>query len=385
MNSNDSIVELFTDQLNEFNIDQMYQDAHGKLSQWFNECQQRIKDFYDEKLEELRTYIDEIKIQYDEKKRAIQTHLNQLENRDEDESRLIFQAIQRNLDDLKQICIQINPRPIIIDESEICIGKKFHLPNLSSNCSTISYSNLSSSAITSNNQYLLMHKHPFLYLIDRNTNQIKEYLWAYDWIRDMCWSSTLRKFFILTSNQIFFADEQILNVYAIENICKQTWFSCTCSEKSLYLSTFQWGSSIYEFNLQSSVNFVQQWKSPITCKSSEGVYDIQYNNTKLALVIKDSEDHKRCLVIKLSDTFQTLWILSLDISMNVRLLTCCPLKSNEWLVIDGANLSLYHVTGQGKITEKIDCSSVPYRANLFGSNTFVLSTELTLHLYPISL
>ncbi|CAF1398249.1 unnamed protein product [Adineta ricciae] len=383
-------VNSYISQMNELNIEQIHRDAQNKLSYWRNDSHRRINEFYQEKLEELQDYISEVKALYETKMRTIEDYLNQLVNQQdmsEEDSRLFIhsknQAIQQTLEELKQICVQINPHPIIIDESEICIGKKFNLKKLAHYSSQIPYAESSSAAIATNNEFILLHQHPNLCLFNRSAQLIRQCPWTDEWIRDMSWSATLKLFFIITSSKVFFADEQIMSIAIADNFCRQTWFSCTCSDRSLYLSTCEWGSSIFEFSLQQQSTLVHQWKPPTTCKPSEGINDIQYSNGTLALMIKDNQAHERNLVVKSIRTFDTIWSFSLESSTNIRLMTCCPLKNNEWLIMDGAQLQIYHVTGRGKNVEKMNFDSVPYRASFLGSSMLVVATELSLNFYSI--
>jgi outer membrane protein assembly factor BamB len=84
--------------------------------------------------------------------------------------------------------------------------------------------------------------------------------------------------------------------------------------------------------------------------------------------------------LKLTETFTTIWSLELSVGSNIRLFSCCPINYNEWLVIDGTNSQIYHITKDGKFKNNIRYDSVPYRANLFNSNTLAISTEYNLKL-----
>ena len=214
----------------------------------------------------------------------------------------------------------------------------------------------SSSAIASNEQYLLMHQDPYLCLIDQDSKIIKQNFWNNGWIRDMCWSSTLYRFIIITNDNIYFVNEKLEYIRLLKENIKQIWFSCTCSDESLYLSTCEWGSSIYELNLLSPIDLVQQWKSPLICQNYEGINDIKYNNETLALMIKDPKENKKRMELKSIKTFETIWLLELSVGSNIRLFTCCPINYNEWLIIDGTNSQIYHITKDGKFKTNIPYS-----------------------------
>ncbi|CAF0851818.1 unnamed protein product [Adineta steineri] len=388
-NSNDNIVNLYNVRLEAFNIDQITLNAQTKLKQWHAESVKTINDIYQRKSQELTSYLDEAKNQYEEKKLTIQSNLNQLKdqheiNEENIPAKLIIRSIEQDLDDIEQLCKQINVRPLTIDDSYFHIEKRFSIRNSLQTPSTFGYSQISSSAIASSDKFLLIHQNPYLCLIDRDCRMVRQDLWNHDWIRDMCWSSTLCCFIIITIKDIYIIHEKNLLVAPFKEQFNETWFSCTCSDKSLYLSTCEWGSSIYELSLGSSMDLIKQWKSPFTCKSGEGIHDIKCNNETLALMIKDGRESTRRMELKLISTFTTLWSLPLGAAHNLRLFTCCPLKHNEWLVIDGVESNIYHITKQGKSKDNIHYPSVPYRANLFGSNILAIAAEDNLNLHRIS-
>jgi hypothetical protein len=388
-NSNDNMVNLYNSRLKELNINQIINDAHSKLTQWREECHKTIDELYQRKLEEFDNYINEIKPDYEEKRTSVQRNISQLNDQQKtneqnpDLIKQITNSIQNDLDNIEQSSIQINLRPLVIDENHIHIEKKFLFQNISSNASKFSYSDESSSAIASNDKFLLMHQNPYLSLIDRDSKIVKQNIWNHGWIRDMCWSSTLNCFVIITPDNIYFVTENLQSSALLNENIKQAWFSCTCSNKSLYLSTCEWGSSIYELNLSSSFDVVNHWKSPLTCQNHEGINDIKYNNGTLALMIRDPTEHKKRMELKSAESFDTLWSLPLSIGSNIRLFTCCSIKHDEWLVVDGTTSRIYHITKDGKFGLDACYHSVPYRANLFNSNLLVISAENELSLHKL--
>ncbi|CAF4988800.1 unnamed protein product, partial [Rotaria sp. Silwood1] len=169
------------------------------------------------------------------------------------------------------------------------------------------------------------------------------------------------------------------------DVVKQVWFSCTCSNQSLYLSTCEWGSSIFQFNLLPSFALIKQWEPPLTCEKHDGINDIKCNNETLALMINDSKTHQKRMELKSTETFDTIWLLHLSIGSDIRLFTCCLINYNEWLAIDGTNSHVYHISKDGKFKTNIKYSSTPYRASLLSSNILAISAEEHLNLYRFSI
>jgi hypothetical protein len=291
VDSDNNMVNLYNSRLKEFHFDEKINETRDKLDQWRNECYKTIDEYYQRKLDELNEY----QTKYEEKTSQIQKNINQLnEEQNNDLRKPIINLIEQDLNDIEQTSLQIHLRSLIINENSISIEKKIHVQNVKLDSRTsFFYLPESSSAIASNERYLLMHQYPCLNLIDQDSKITKQNHWPYDWIRDMCWSNKLQCFIVITSNCIYFVNDKLQYFIPIQENIKQNWFSSTCSEEFLYLSTCQWGSSIFQLNLTSSIDLVKQWKTPLTCEDYEGINDIKYNNETLALMIKNPKENKK--------------------------------------------------------------------------------------------
>ena len=122
--------------------------------------------------------------------------------------------------------------------------------------------------MTTNNRFLLLDQYPNLCLFDRELTLIKQIPWEHDRIPDMCWSSTLNSFIMITDKDgVFLINEDMTLIESIRTIEKEKWLSCTCSDASLFLTTNKWGSDIFEFHLLSSFNLIKQWNPPKVVKA----------------------------------------------------------------------------------------------------------------------
>lgn len=378
-NSATNMVNLYSKRLKEVNFNEKLTNFRAKLDQWQKESHRLIDEYYQRKLNEFQTNCNE---QYSK----IQTEILQLQDEPEntDQRTARITSLDNQLNDLEQTSFEVHLRSLIIPENSITIQKEFHLPQIPNNYSKIPYTATSSSAIASNREYLLMHQDPYVLYLDQDFKIVKQLFWPYGWIRDMCWSTTLNSFILITDNQIYFINNQFEINPASKQDIQQIWFSCTCSNEFLFLSTCQWGSLIYQFKLESSLNLIQQWKPPLTCQDYEGINDIQCNQENLALMIKNPREHTKRIELKSFKTFSTLWSLQLSIGPNIRLFTCCSINTNEWLVVDGTNCHIYQISKDGQFKNSIACPAVPYRANLFASNILAISVENDLNLYRIA-
>ena len=87
--------------------------------------------------------------------------------------------------------------------------------------------------MASNNRFLLIDQYPNLCLFDRELTLVKQFPWEHDRITDMCWSSTLNSFIIITDKDgVFLVNENLTSIEPIQTIEKKEWLSCTCSDAS---------------------------------------------------------------------------------------------------------------------------------------------------------
>jgi hypothetical protein len=169
--------------------------------------------------------------------------------------------------------------------------------------------------MASNSRFLLLDQHPNLHLFDRDLTVVTQCPWKYDRITDMCWSSTLNSFIMITNNDgVFIFNESLSSLEPIQMIQKEKWLSCTCSAAYLFLTTNKLGSDVFQFSLLSSFNLVKQWSAPQSCNNNELIHNIAYNNETLVLLLKDYTNNTLHVDLRSSTTFDRLWSLPLGIT-----------------------------------------------------------------------
>src|SRR5207248_35003 len=159
--------------------------------------------------------------------------------------------------------------------------------------------------------------------------------------------------FILINNEkeVFLVKENSLSIERLHKIEEEYWWSCTCSDTSLFLTNTTMGTNIFQFNLLSSFQLIKQWKPPISCKQHEYIDDIAYNNGRLALVIKVPSNNTVHLEVRSSTTLDQLWKIQLDVKKSwfQQTIRCCSLKYDEWLVVEGDTSQLFNILKNGKL------------------------------------
>jgi hypothetical protein len=205
---------------------------------------------------------------------------------------------------------------------------------------------------------------------------VRETLWPFDIIIDMCWSSALNQFILIDETDLFLVDETITSIDKIHIKTDHKWFSCTCSDTSLFLSTSGLGPSLNEFNLAPKIQFIKNWSSPFTCKKNEQIDRILYTNETIALLITNPSNKSVRIELRFSKTLDFLWGLALNIKCTKQIaFHCCLLSFDEWLIADYENCHLIHITKCGQIKATIKYPVVPYRVNLFNQNILVVLTK----------
>ncbi|CAF4602824.1 unnamed protein product [Rotaria sp. Silwood1] len=123
---------------------------------------------------------------------------------------------------------------------------------------TINYPKGSFISLAGNDRCLLIHQHPNLCLLDREMNIVKQTLWSYTEIWDMCWSSILDRFIVLGKNNIYLINDNTMSIDDVHKIKGRVWVSYTCSEIALFASTNERASSIMEFALLPAIKLTRE-------------------------------------------------------------------------------------------------------------------------------
>ena len=382
-----------TDRLNRLNIENMTADSRRKLEQWCDRSHQQIDRLFQQKCEELDRIMNE-KIQ---KQRDEVTHLqskiaeiirNQETTRQQiDSLTTMMHMIKEKMNELEKTSFRVTTQRLIIDDGLISIEStaehELDLSNLPTPCTTIQRPGGSKFSICANDNYLLIHRKPNLCLVDREMNVVKETLWNYDDIYDMCWCSTLDRFIIAKKTDIFLVEENTMTINKVETIEEINWISCTTSEKYLFLSTNTYRSIVKKYDLLPSIKLVTEWKSPFTCANNEWIPSIQYNNEKLGLLIRNHPEKSLHMELRSVDTFDRIWLLKFDTVCEQNIsFRFCSLTCNEWLVGDYEKKRLLQITNDGKLKAVVPYENIPYCLTLF-RNMLAISTYSPINIHKL--
>ncbi|CAF5128018.1 unnamed protein product, partial [Rotaria magnacalcarata] len=200
---------------------------------------------------------------------------------------LNIQSIQREIIEIENKSIGLNLTPLAIDRSIIQIEETdvkhdINLANLMPAIHVLNRSPESHKPLAPNNKVLLIHHDNQLSILNHELTLVKSIPWLHNWIWDMCWSSTLSRFLIITLGEIFLLDENTMSLECIQTKDKYSLSACTCSNKSLYLASNVLGSSVYELSLLPDIKLVNQYQSKDLCDTDETIHDMIFHKGALA-------------------------------------------------------------------------------------------------------
>ena len=401
-NPSNSQLNYFVDEINTLTDQILVLDAditdksHQKLEKWRDDSYMMIDRYYEEKHQQLQQHYIERADKYRRDIDRIKEKANKLMHEekatDEDISSLktTINHIKYDIKQFEEKGIMVDIHALIIDKDLIqiqeCTSNKIDISTLPPPIRKMDCLNVHMPLMASNNRYLLMDQYPNLCLFDKELIVIKQSPWVHDSITDMCWSSTLNSFVIVTEEDgAFRINEDMTLIESIQTIGKEEWLLCTCSGEALYLITDTPNPTIFQFNLLSSFNLVKQWNPPESCTEDEFINDIAYNNGALAFMIENTSNETMKIELRLSTTLDRLWSLPLDLPSieGEWIYRVCLLKYDEWLVIDDKTSKLLHISKDGKlkVTEKYD--PTPINAVLFGSDILAIRTTNCVNLYNV--
>lgn len=377
-------INAFSDRLNAVNVADIINDARQELKEWRVESHRKIDLFFQQKCHELDQRITvKIKIQREEidqiQSKAAELIREQHATRhDLDLLTSKIENLKREIDRIDRTNVKVKVQAFTVKDSWITIEETnkhhFDLSNLPPIYKSIRHNKERWPSIASNGQFLLMHQHPNLCLVDQNLTIVEQNSWNSGNIHDMCYSTVLNQFIVTSSPDVFLVNQNRLSMERVSLTQKHKWCSCTCSDESLFLSTSEYGSSIVEYSLLPSMQFSTQWKPPISCKQNEYINHMRFNNKTLAVLISQGDTQFVYIELRTVKTLQRLWSLQLNIRNACKMVfSFCSINHDEWLICDHENYRLICITNGGKMKAMCDYDPCPMYPCMFGSDMLAVS------------
>ena len=379
-------IETFDRQLVAIDLKNYTQHSSEQIEQWRRHSYQLIDDYCAEKYQEVEDRL--MKIVNDQRDKIDQVRkemLNTVEKRQMTLEKIEqlttnLELIEKELHGIDEKHLSIRTANLVVEKNliridDLTVRDNFQLSNLPAVSQTIGYTRQGVYHIASSGDFLLVHREPNLCLIDRNFRIQKQIQWKFGQIFDMCWSSALRKYFLITLEEIYILDiDNQMIVKAMENAENLRWFCCTCSNNSLFLTTNERGSSIYEFSLLNSFQRSKYWQAPETCDRREQIQDIIYSKEHLLLIIENDTKGQVRLELRSVKGLQRLWTLPLHVEFQSKVMSCATFHNDQWLVIDGNASRILQITMDGKLKSSCFYNPMPICACLFTDRILAIST-----------
>jgi hypothetical protein len=396
----DNINQL-ADRLKQFNIDSLLQSTRIQLDQWKQAAFQSIERIYENKTNELNEFISKQLNNLREQTEQMQIKVLELireQDATHEQLEVLFttiQNIEKEINDIEHKSIDINIRPLIIDDDYININEeKENNDNeqltLTTVIQTISSSPANTDCIASNDTHILLHRHPTLCLYDHNLNLAKQtHPYSDLSITDLCWSSALNRFIILTDDDVFILDEtkMIIEKSKIPTRNEGHWHSITCSSEHLYLTAYKWGTYICQYNIRSSsFELNRRWRPPRTCTKDESIdHFIHNNNNRIAMIIQNRINNNKHFQLRSDQTLECVWSMELNqCEMTIHRNRFCSIRQNEWLIVDANQSHLLYISRDGLFTQIIDYEfDQPLRAFENKPNFLLVTTNRSVNLHQL--
>lgn len=373
-------------QVTDLKVDDLTKNARASLAQWRDEYHRTINRIFDQKCAELEQRAQE-------KINQLQTNMRQMRNtlrpimeqREADRqtissTRSKLELVEQVLDNMKNRAFTVTIPPIPNDDHCITIEEftehSLTLLALESTLLKLDRSKGSYALLASNENFLLYHQNPDLRLLDRQLNEVSKITWKHEKIQGMCWSSTSRQFIVVTDHKIFSVDEQLKSIKQIQYIENRQLYACTHSDRFLFVLVYDYNSPILEYRVTASgVDFIQEFRPPLTCQNSEWINDINCSGRFIALVIKNMNNKSCRIELKNSENFDLSWQLLLDIpNLGNNPFACCSLDNKGWLVLDTDNRQVIYITADGLMRGTHQYNEKFWCANMFGNNILAITT-----------
>ena len=382
-------ITVLDDRVKALNIENFTDDIRQKLEQWRVECHEKIDSFFKQKCHELDQRVSQKLDKQREETSEIQSKLTNLiqeqdvTHRDLDLILTKIRDLELEMDSIEKAPFNVQNRSLKIDERWITIEEsykhRFDISSLPPVYKTIDIPGGIGPEAASNNHFLLVYQKPNLCLMDRTLTVVKQDEWRHGRITDICWSSATDRFIVATKDNILTVDQNNLSIGQLSIDQKQKWHSCTCFNKSLFLSTFETCSSIFEYSLLPSIQLIKQWKSPDTCQEDEVINQMIYHNETLVLLITSTLNRILHLELRSSKTLDRLWSLPVNIEKRtMKLFRFYSVNGGEWLVADHENSRLALITGDGEMKATSVYKPVPWSCFTFGPDMLAVISENSL-------
>ncbi|CAF1188031.1 unnamed protein product [Rotaria sp. Silwood1] len=203
-------------------------------------------------------------------------------------------------------------------------------------------------SLSRNETHIILCEKSNLYLIDKYLKISNKKSNLNISIKDICWSKILSRFILITSTNIYTIDDKLksLELSPINLINNYKWERGTCSDTSLFISTFGDYPFILEYDLLPTIQLNKRWQTSIICQNNEIINDIKSQDIDLGLIIQNDITNQTRLEIRSIKSFQTIFSIDLGQGWSYR---CSPYTNRSWIVVDAYFNRFIKINNNGTI------------------------------------
>ncbi|CAF4071332.1 unnamed protein product, partial [Rotaria sordida] len=239
--------------------------------------------------------------------------------------------------------------------------------------------------IAANDDHFLVIQNNIIFVYDRRWQILRTSQWTYGGPYDMFWSNALDQFIFIIEKKILIFNDKTMTLSPFplaDNHDTVDFYGGACSGNSLFLFTWGWGPSIYEYALRPLVEFKKQYQSPEPYTTDELILHCAANNEVLGMIVKNRQNEIR-FDLCLTATMHRYYTVHLDLTAENQQIRCCSLNNDHWMVICPDYSALYQIFYPRGIVGKHTYQSSPWYAIDLGKNDLLILTENTVNIHKL--
>ena len=378
-------INLLSDRLHSIQSNGLFADEREKIHRWRLNAHRKIDEYADERLESLNRCVRAKLAAHTYELNRLSSITHQLveeQGTTTGDLKSLSQAIanmKKELVEMELSCFDLNYHQFEINERFIELEderakEELDLSALDLPIHVVHRPQETPKALAANHRALLIYQDNELRLLNQDLLLIKQIPWTHGWIWDMCWSARIGRFFIVTLNSVYSLDESSMTLECIPISGTFNFLSCTCSDKLLYVTTNAVASTICEFQLEPTVQFIRQWQHADLCHADEVIQDVKFYRGTLAFIVENQTSHTKRMEVRFATSMERLWVLPFDLVDDLHnAYRLCLFNYDEWIVADWKSSRLIHVSDEGRLRSISPYEQVPYRCCQFGHNRLVIA------------
>ena len=385
---------ILTDEVNLL-IEAIRNRYRQQLDRWRQQSHRTVDSYYETKCQEMESKImtDESLVQNEQVLKVIQQKITRLVGdqdlcaHDIDALEAAMNAVKREIEAQKVNDFQLLIPPLVFDKNFIQIDKKHLLFNMAATMrtieATIELPTDQSLFVACSSSYLLVCLPENLRMYDLSLKLIEELSWSNHVVRDLCYSTHLKKFLILADSGLSTLDQDTLTIEQLQipSAAACTWDCCAINDEQLFLTSNRLGASVYSYILSTEKRPSLQ----VAFKFSEDkcIETMKCSQERLASIVFNDITGERWFDVRSTKSFNQIWILSCHIQQKLTIFSCCSLNERGWLINDLAGCRFIHVTNQGFIDETVEYHPSPHCALQWNSDMLVIIAERNINIHKI--